>query len=216
MVRGRRAYGPPLLVHPEEPTIGTGQEGLWTTSHCEPRGTNSWYGAGGPKDHLSWCTQRHQLMVYGRKAYGPPLLVHPEAPTLGTGQEGLRTTSPGAPRGTNSWYGAGGPTAQLSWCTQRHQLIVRGLWTTSPCEPRGTNSWYGAGGPMDHLSWCTQMYRILVWGRRAYRPPLLVHPEAPTLGTGQLVPLTLPGEVSSSTSWPAPTVGACGCTRRGV
>ncbi len=146
------------------------------------------YVAGGLTAHLSRCTQRHQLMVRGRRAHGSPLLVHPEAPTLGTGQEGLRITSPGAPRGTNSWYGARGSTDHLSWCTQRHRLLVRGkegIQINSPGAPRGTNSWYGAGGHTDHLSCCTQRHQLLVWGKRAYGSPLLVHLEAPTLGTGQ-------------------------------
>ncbi len=165
-------------MHPEAPTLRKGQQGLWAIIPGEPRGTNSWYRTGGPTDHLSWCTQRHQLMVQGRREYRPPLLVHPEAPTHGMGQEDIRTTSPGAPRYTNSWYGTGGQTDHLTWCTQRHQLLVR--------------------------------------GRRAYGPPLLVHPDAPNLGRGQEgLWTTSPGAPRGTNSCYG-VVGDSHCTSRGV
>ncbi len=51
---------------------------LWPLllKHTAPDCTFTWCWAGGPTDHLSWCTQRHQLLVRGRRAYRSPLQGH--------------------------------------------------------------------------------------------------------------------------------------------
>ncbi len=136
-------------------------------------------------------------MIRDRSAYQSPLLVHPGAPTLGTGQDGLPITSPGAPRGTNSWYGAGGPTEYHSWCTQSHQLLVRGQRAyRSP--PRVGAFRCTRRGVLSHIlpptnSWCLSLYQE--W--------CLVEPLATFQ---QFMPLAVPGEVSSGTSSPAPAL----------